>query len=163
MFKFIKRAFDLARDHSRPSTAHAGIAGNDVMAVKKISPALAKRRKQSAIVSRMMITIVKQLQRDYRRKHIGQSFEELLVAMKVRAHEDAGKPPITISDVAKFLNMPRSNARRALEAVIHHQGIIRKDGRGFITDPAYHAARIDAENFAAIRQAIITAADELRE
>ncbi|WP_038384920.1 MarR family transcriptional regulator [Bradyrhizobium elkanii] len=121
-----------------------------------------ERQRQSAVVADMMLTIVAAMQRDYRRKHIGASFEELLVAMAVRRNDNQGKPPINVAALEKVLNVPRSNVSRAVATLIRHQGIIRKVDHAYTGNPAYLAPRVDAAYFTAIREAIITAAHELQ-
>jgi predicted ArsR family transcriptional regulator len=67
-----------------------------------------------------------------------------------------------LSDLSKRLGLPRSNVRRCLEALIG-EGVIRKEGEhGYRGELDWLASRIDAEYFLKIRDAIITAADELK-
>ncbi|MCP1761909.1 hypothetical protein J2R88_000739 [Bradyrhizobium japonicum] len=122
-----------------------------------------KRHEQSAIVGRLLVASFMAMRSGYARKHIGAVFEEILVAMMIRVSDDQGAPPRTIADISKYLGLPRSNVRRCLDALIS-EGVIRKAGdTGFTGQQDYLATRVDAEYFAKIRQAIITAADELRQ
>jgi hypothetical protein len=124
--------------------------------------ALAKRRKQSAIVGRLLVAGFVAMRSGYARKHLGAVFEELLVAMMIRMSDDLGAPPRTASDISKFLGLPRSNVRRCLDALIS-EGVIRKvNEHGHSDELDWLASRIDAEYFLKIRDAIITAADELK-
>ena len=71
-------------------------------------------------------------------------------------------PPLTASDLSKHLGLPRSNVRRCLDALIN-EGVLRKEGEhGYRGELDWLASRIDAEYFLKIRDAIITAADELK-
>jgi DNA-binding IclR family transcriptional regulator len=71
-------------------------------------------------------------------------------------------PPPTASDIAKHLGLPRSNVRRCLDALIS-EGVIRKEADGgYRGELDWLASRIDAEYFLKIRDAVITAADELK-
>lgn len=124
---------------------------------------LARRHRQSAIVARMMLTIVALFHRDYSRKHIGAVFEELLVAMAVRDHDEHGDGvPISVNGIAKKLGVPRSNVIRAVARLIHH-GVIERSEKGCRGRLDYLQARIDAEYFTGIVRAVIEAADELKQ
>ena len=124
--------------------------------------ALAKRHKQSAIVSRLTVACFMAMRSGYARKHIGAVFEELLVALTIRVADSLGGPSLTASDLSKYLGLPRSNVRRCLEALIG-EGVIRREGsNGYRGELDWLASRIDAEYFLKIRDAIITAADELK-
>jgi hypothetical protein len=124
--------------------------------------ALAKRRKQSAIVGRLLVSCFVAMRSGYPRKHIGAVFEELLVAMMIRVSDDLGAPPRTASDISRYLGLPRSNVRRCLDELIS-EGVIRKvSEHGHTGQLDWLASRIDAEYFLKIRDAIIAAADELK-
>lgn len=98
----------------------------------------------------------------YERKHLGAVFEELLVALAIRVNDDFGAPPITASDIARHLGVPRSNVRRCLDLLID-EGVIRKEGEhGYRGELDWLAARIDAGYFRKIHDAIIIAADQLK-
>jgi hypothetical protein len=124
--------------------------------------ALAKRHKQSAIIARLTVACFVAMRSGYPRKHIGAVFEELLVALAIRINDDLGMPLLTASDIAKHLGLPRSNVRRCLDALIS-EGVIRKEADGgYRGELDWLASRIDAEYFLKIRDAVITAADELK-
>jgi IclR helix-turn-helix domain len=124
--------------------------------------ALAKRHKQSAIIARLTVACFVAMRSGYPRKHIGAVFEELLVALAIRINDDLGMPPPTASDIAKHLGLPRSIVRRCLDALIS-EGVIRKEADGgYRGELDWLASRIDAEYFLKIRDAVITAADELK-
>ena len=124
--------------------------------------ALARRHKESAIVGRLTVACFVAMRSGYARKHLGAVFEELLVALAIRVADDLGAPPLTASDLSRHLGLPRSNVRRCLDALIN-EGVIRKDGEyGYRGALDWLAARIDAPYFLRIRDAIITAADELK-
>ncbi|WP_245313122.1 helix-turn-helix domain-containing protein [Bradyrhizobium macuxiense] len=121
-----------------------------------------KRRKQSAIVGRLLVACFVAMRSGYARKHPGAVFEELLVAMMIRMSDDLGAPPRTASDISKYLGLPRSNVRRCLDVLIS-EGVVRKaNEHGHVGELDWLAARIDAEYFKNIRDAIIAAADELK-
>ena len=124
--------------------------------------ALANRHKQSAIIGRLTVACFVAMRSGYARKHLGAVFEELLVGLAIRINDDLGMSPLTASDIAKHLGLPRSNVRRCLDALIE-EGVIRKDDEcGYRGELDWLASRIDAEYFIKIRDAIITAADELK-
>lgn len=123
---------------------------------------LAKRHKQSAIVGRLTVTCFVAMRSGYARKHLGAVFEELLVGLAIRIADDLGAPPLNASQLSKHLGLPRSNVRRCLDALIG-EGVIRKDGEhGYRGELDWLASRIDADYFEKIRNAIVTAADELK-
>jgi hypothetical protein len=124
--------------------------------------ALAKRHKQSAIVGRLTVACFVAMRSGYARKHLGAVFEELLVGLAIRIADDLGAPPLTASQLSRHLGLPRSNIRRCLAALIS-EGVIRKEGEhGYRGELDWLASRIDAGYFLTIRNAIITAADELK-
>ena len=124
--------------------------------------ALAKRHKQSAIVGRLFVASFVAMRSGYPRKHLGAVFEELLVAMMIRMSDDLGAPPRTASDISRYLGLPRSNVRRCLVSLIR-EGVVRKvNEHGHKGELDWLASRIDAEYFLKIRDAIITAANELK-
>jgi hypothetical protein len=123
--------------------------------------ALEKRRRQSATIGRLMVSAFMAMRSGYDRKNISAVFEELLVGMLIRVSDDAGKPPLTPSDISKHLSLPRSNVRRCVNALLG-QGVIVKEGTGYRGTLDWLAARIEAEWFLKICDAIITAADELK-
>ena len=105
--------------------------------------ALAKRHKQSAIVGRLTVACFVAMRSGYARKHLGAVFEELLVALAIRINDDLGMPPLTASDIAKHLGVPRSNVRRCLDVLIG-EGVVRKNGeRGYRGELDWLAARIE--------------------
>jgi DNA-binding MarR family transcriptional regulator len=124
--------------------------------------ALTKRHRQSAIIGRLTVACFVAMRSGYARKHLGTVFEELLVGLAIRIADDFGAPPLTASDLSKHLGLPRSNVRRCLDALIS-EGVVRKEGEhGYRGELDWLASRIDAEYFQKIRDAIITAADELK-
>jgi hypothetical protein len=123
---------------------------------------LAIRHKQSAIIGRLTVACFVAMRSGYPRKHLGAVFEEVLTALAIRVADDLGAPPLTASDLSKYLGLPRSNVRRCVEALIS-EGVIRKEDKGgYRGELDWLASRIDAEYFLKIRDAIITAADELK-
>jgi hypothetical protein len=88
---------------------------SQALARNTTAAAQAKRQKQSAIVCRMMLTILKAAHKNFHTKHLGAMFEEYLVGMALAQAEGV---PMTIAEIARVLNMPRSNVRRGLDALI---------------------------------------------
>src|SRR5262249_8814391 len=124
--------------------------------------ALARRHRQSAIIGRLTVACFVAMRSGYARKHLGAVFEELLVGLAIGIADDMGAPPLNASQLSKHLGLPRSNVRRCLDALIG-EGVIRKEGEhGYRGELDWLASRIDAEYFLTIRNAIITAADELK-
>jgi hypothetical protein len=129
---------------------------------KAISAALAKRHRQSVIVSEMMISIVAGVRWAFKRKkNFSGLFEEWLVAMAIRLNDGRGGKPLTVASIAKNLGIPRSNAKRAVEGLIG-EGMIRKEGAGFVGSIEFLQKQIDADYFKIAVGAIIAAADRLR-
>src|SRR5215475_1908817 len=128
----------------------------------KSDAALMKRHKQSAIIGRLTVACFVAMRSGYARQHLGAVFEELLVGLAIRIADDLGAPPLTASDLSKHLGLPRSNVRRCL-AALFSEGVVRKEGEhGYRGELDWLASRVDAEYFQKIRDAIITAADELK-
>src|SRR5215813_14779960 len=129
---------------------------------KNSEAALAKRRKQSAIVGRLLVACFVAMRSGYARKHLGAVFEELLIAMMIRMSDELGAPPRTASDITRYLGLPRSNVRRCLDVLIS-EGVVRKvNEHGHKGELDWLASRIDAEYFLKIHDAIIAAADGLK-
>jgi len=104
----------------------------------------------------MMLTILKAAHKNFHTKHLGAMFEEYLVGMTLSA-EGA---PMTIAEIARALNMPRSNAQRGADSLIRF-GMCLKTGRTLVINPDYYAERADDDSIVAIQEAIFIAAREL--
>jgi DNA-binding transcriptional ArsR family regulator len=130
-----------------------------------VSARLARRHRDAAIVSRMMLECILLLHSTHpRRKSPGAVIEDLMVAMAVRENDDDGGKPYTIAGIAKRLNMPRSNVSRAVKWLVG-LGLIRSSGDGertYVGELKFLQARIDAPYFKKIRTAIFVAARELK-
>ena len=124
-------------------------------------PALARRHRQAAILSRMMLAVIGSLHSAYRRKNVGAVFPELMISMVIRINDDEGKPPLHINTLAKLVKMPRSNVRRALEYLIV-VGLVKKQNDGYVGDLDFLKARLNPPYWLDALAAIETAADELR-
>lgn len=120
---------------------------------------IAKILQQAVIVSTMMLAVSKAMHGDYRRKHVGAVWEELLCAF-VLWHVDTVTKPQTASGVAKFLGIPRSNAKRSLDALVAG-GLARKVGRGYGRNVDFIAVRPNSRFFGEIRAAVMKAGREL--
>lgn len=132
------------------------------MSINNIPPALAVRHSQSAIISQLCFAIIRAMQAAYHAKNIGQLVETYLVAMAIRINDDAGGEPSTIATLAKYLNSPRSNVKRAADALVKH-GMLKKEGTAYVGDLEFLAERADAEYFKQMVAAVLKAADDLRE
>ena len=126
------------------------------------SATLARRHRQSAIVSELVVSIVQGMQRAQRYKNIGRMVEHYMVAMAIRLNDDAGRDPATIATLAKFLNIPRTNVRRAADALVRSGIVLRREDGRYIGNLEYLAERIDAPYFRDVTAAILKAADDLR-
>lgn len=132
------------------------------MATKATVAALARRHQQSVIVSVMMLSIVAGVRRAFRRRrNFSGLFEEWLIAMAIRQNDGRGGKPLTVAGITKGLGVPRSNVKRAVEALIV-EGMIRREGAGFVGDRTFLKVQLDAEYFKIAVAAILKAADELR-
>jgi hypothetical protein len=129
---------------------------------KAISGALAKRYRQSVIVSEMMVSIVAGVRRAFRsKKNFSRLFEQWWVAMAIRLNDGCGGQPLKVADIEKHLGIPRTNADRAVKALLA-EGMIREEGRGFVGDIAFLEKHLDADYFKIAVAAILIAADKLR-
>jgi hypothetical protein len=126
--------------------------------------ALQKRTRQSAIVSRTLLVILKELRQAYRpsERNVGRIFQELIVSMSIRLENERGRTPCSIMALTRSTGLPYANVHRAVEA-LHREHAVKKQGRGYVGDGSYLMARIDARHFRRIVGAIIGAADELRQ
>lgn len=114
---------------------------------------------QAVIVSTMMLAVSRGFHGDYRRKHVGAVWEELLVAF-VLWHTDTMLKPMTVLSIAKFLGIPRSNVHRALDALVV-SGLVCKVGRRYGRDLDFIAVRPNSRFFRDIRAAVMKAGREL--
>jgi DNA-binding IclR family transcriptional regulator len=112
----------------------------------------------------MLLEIARMTYRDDQRNHPGRAFEQWLIASKVIVNWDDGNPSILISEIARDLDVPRTNITRGVEALTE-RGMIRKAdaGDGYTIDLNYFATRVEADYFVAIRHAVFRAGDDLRE
>jgi hypothetical protein len=124
---------------------------------------LQQRARQSAIVSRTILVIFKELRQAYRphEKNIGRLFQQLLVAMAIRLQDERHRSPTSISALSRIACLPRSNVARAVKA-LSHAHVIKKQGNGYIGDGSFLLSRLEARYFKRILGAIIGGADELR-
>jgi DNA-binding MarR family transcriptional regulator len=137
-------------------TAHNG-SGISIMGKQDDARLL----RQATIVSGMMLDLARGFHGDYRKKHVGAVWEELLVAF-VLWQTDTAKKPMSALGIANYLGIPRSNVNRAILALID-QGLICKVRRRYARDPGFIAARPLSENFRAIRLTVIRAGRALQE
>lgn len=115
---------------------------------------------QATIVSTMMLAVTRAMQGEYRRKHVGARWEELLVAF-VLWQADTTLKPMTIADIAKSLGIPRSNVSRAILELVD-QGLICRIERRYGRDVGFISGRPNSRHFRDIREAIIRAGSDLQ-
>lgn len=123
--------------------------------------ALERRHQQAVIIARMMLDILAQARRDYRpKKQISTVFPDLLTLMAVRDNDGNGGTPLTVSAISKRIALPRSTTDRAVANLIKH-GLIEKHRAGYRGRMAYVEARMNAEFFSRMVDAVSSAADQL--
>jgi DNA-binding MarR family transcriptional regulator len=116
---------------------------------------------QAAIVSTMMLAVARAMHGDYRRKHVGAVWEELLTAF-VLWQADTVTDPMSVAEIAKVLGIPRSNVKRALDALIDdNHGLARKTGQRYCRNVDFVSVRPNSRHFTDIRVSVIRAGREL--
>jgi hypothetical protein len=123
---------------------------------------IARRHREAVILSEMMLIIHTSLHKGYRRKHAGSEAPELLVSFVIRANDGNGGKPVTVADISKKLGIPRGNICRHVKELLD-AGMIRKIGNGYAGEINYLKHRLDPPYWRDCRNAIINAADALRE
>jgi DNA-binding MarR family transcriptional regulator len=68
-------------------------------------------------MARMMLAILKAAHEGRQEKHIGQILERMLVSLVIIDSADQGAPA-TATEIANRLGIPRSNVRRAIDALV---------------------------------------------
>jgi hypothetical protein len=126
-----------------------------------IPETLRVRHQQSAIVAGLAMAIMRSMQRAYTAKNFGQLMEHFAIACSVRLNDQDGGEPCTVAALSRLLGMPRSNVDRAAKSLVK-QGLLRKEGNGFVGDLDFLAEHFDADYFKETCAAILAAADELR-
>lgn len=115
---------------------------------------------QATIVSTMMLALSRGFHGDYNNKHVGAVWEELLCAF-VLWHRDTVSHPMTISQIAKLLGIPPSNAKRAIKALCA-AGLVCTVKRRYARDVRFIRDRPHSPFFVEIRLAVLTAGRELQ-
>src|SRR4029077_240027 len=121
----------------------------------------ARLLQQATIVSTMMIAVARGFHGDYRRKHVGAVWEELLVAF-VLWKTDTILKPMTVLGIANYLGIPRTNVNRAVLALID-QGLVCRVQRRYGRNVGFISARPNSRFFRDIRVAVIRAGRELED
>lgn len=130
--------------------------------IAKNAKALLRRRKQSAIVSQLVLEIAAAMRLlNKRGRGLHTIFLEMMIVATIRVNDEAGGAPMTITAIAKNLNVPRTNVIRAADAILQI-GMLKKEAGALVSNPAYIAARIDATYFVNMVTSILKAADDLR-
>lgn len=119
----------------------------------------AKLLQQATIVSAMMIALARGFHGDYRRKHVGAVWEELLVAFMLWK-SDTMKQPMTIMGISNDLGIPRTNVSRAVAALLA-QGLVCKINRRYGRNVGFISVRPNSRFFREIREAVMKAGREL--
>jgi DNA-binding transcriptional ArsR family regulator len=88
----------------------------------------------AVIVSQMMIDLAVLIhQHDpYRRRNLGAALEEIYVSFMLNAAAGRNQP-LTPTEIAEHLSIPRSNVRRHLNT-LRDAGRLRQIGNGYMTD-----------------------------
>lgn len=116
---------------------------------------------QATIVSSMMLTVIQHMHGDFDHKHPGAILEQLIVAFVFWGRDTISRP-LTVTEVAKILRIPRSNVDRAVD-VLNQQGLIREIKRQrFGRNLNFIAVRPNSTHFVEIRMAVMAAGDALR-
>jgi DNA-binding MarR family transcriptional regulator len=116
---------------------------------------------QASIVATMMLALARGFHGDYRNKHVGRVWEELLVCF-VLWKTDTALEPMTALGISRYLGIPRSNVSRAIDALIDG-GLVRKVHRRYGRDTDFISARPNSRFFREIREAIVTAGSQLQD
>ena len=125
------------------------------------SPALIRRHRQSAIVSRMILTCLSAMMGDFERESVSAAVPELAVGMVIRLNDEDNKPPISISKITEKTGISRKTVGRHVERLAD-RGVVIRNGDGVTGNDAYLETRMEADYFRAMLRAIIDAADQLR-
>jgi hypothetical protein len=122
-----------------------------------------QRTRQSAIIARAILVIIKELRRAYRprQRNVGRVFQELIVAMAFQLRNERNRTPSTIRAIAQLACLPYANTHRAI-VKLRREHIVRKQDRGYVGDGGHIMARMEARHFNRIVGAIVGAAGELR-
>jgi hypothetical protein len=126
--------------------------------------ALQKRTRQSAIVSRTILVVLKELRQAWhpREKNTGLIFQELLVAAALQLLRERNRTPSSIMAIKQLTGLPYRNTHATVGRLLREH-IIRKQGRGYVGNGTYLMARFDQRHFRRIVSTIIGAASELRQ
>src|ERR1700739_2277320 len=124
------------------------------------TPELEARHRASAIVSRMFRTILRAPMGNFAASSISAVLPELLVAMAIRLNDGEGKPPTSLSEIARMTGIPRPTVQRLFQRLIERGVVLGTDG-GIAGNDQYLLERIDAEYFKDAVIAIREAAKEL--
>lgn len=124
------------------------------------TPELEARHRASAIVARMYLRTLQAMMGDFALNNVSATLPELLIAMVIRLNDHQGRPPVSISEIARITGISRRTVRRHADRLLERGVVIRKDD-GILGNDAYLEQRIDAAYFKEIVQAIRDAAKEL--
>jgi DNA-binding transcriptional ArsR family regulator len=88
----------------------------------------------AVIISEMMVDLAVLIHQHepYRRRNLGASLEEMFVSFMLNAAAGANRP-LTPTEIAERLSIPRSNVRRHLNT-LREAGRLRQVGNGYMTD-----------------------------
>jgi DNA-binding transcriptional ArsR family regulator len=88
----------------------------------------------AVIISRMMVDLAVSIhqQEPYRRRNLGAALEEMYVGFVLNTAAGSNRP-LTPTEIAERLSIPRSNVRRHLNT-LKQAGRVRQIGNGYMTD-----------------------------
>jgi hypothetical protein len=95
----------------------------------------------------------------YGERHIGAALEKIIVMATVRACE-TDRTLCTEAQIAKRLNAPKSNVRRALIDLVDRR-MVRRVGNIYAASPDNHGVRIDPARHRELVRMVINAGREL--
>jgi hypothetical protein len=125
------------------------------------------RFRHMAITSQLLLTYASQINRAYKRKHVGQVWQEVLAGCVLRVNDDAQGKPLTASSISKQLKIPTENVRRALaqmekEKAISKVGYSRRSGPAYTISIDYLSDPMVQSAAQAIAEAVIVTAEQLQ-
>jgi hypothetical protein len=128
------------------------------------TPEFKARQEASAIVSQMLLLIVRLLLEGYDRngEHIGAVWPELMIGMTIRLNDDRGHAPISQLGIVRATGMPRGSVQRWLDILVE-QHVVKKSGPGYICDARHLQERLNSRHFKRIVRAIRAAARLLKD
>jgi biotin operon repressor len=132
-----------------------------MLIMRNRSPALQRRARQSAIVARLTLTIFRNMTGDFGHDDLVACVPDLLISMVIRENDEAGNPPLSLSEISRLTGISRRTVGRRVDALVERGAFIHQVGVGVYGNDGYLEDRIEAEFFMIILKAIAEAADAL--